>query len=103
MRAARRHDPDPSYLNPYRHAKRAIARRNLVLDAMADTGDITPAQAEAAKQEPLKLAPGTVDGGEAPYFVDLVRDQLTRALGNDATTTPRACASIPRSIPSCST
>jgi penicillin-binding protein 1B len=25
-----------------------------------------------------------VDGGEAPYFVDLVRDQLTRTLGTDA-------------------
>ncbi|MGI8771732.1 MAG: transglycosylase domain-containing protein [Acidobacteriaceae bacterium] len=74
----------PSYLNPYRHAKRAIARRNIVLDAMADTGAITPAQAAAARQEPLKLAPGTVDGGEAPYFVDLVRDQLTRTLGTDA-------------------
>lgn len=73
----------PSYLNPYRHPKRAIARRNVVLDAMVETGDITRAQAEAAKAAPLELAQGAADAGEAPYFVDLVRDQLTSRLGDN--------------------
>jgi penicillin-binding protein 1B len=71
----------PSRLNPYRHAERAIERRNLVLDAMVETGSITRAQAEAAKAEPLKLSPSGVNAGESPYFVDLVRDQLTQKLG----------------------
>ena len=68
----------PSRLNPYRHPERAMTRRNLVLDTMVETGSITKAQAEAAKAQPLKLAPTSVNAGEAPYFVDLVRDQLTR-------------------------
>jgi penicillin-binding protein 1B len=73
----------PSRLNPYRHPKRAIARRNVVLDAMVETGDITRQQADEAKATPLKLAPGAVDSGEAPYFVDLVRDQLASRLGDN--------------------
>ncbi|SPE19840.1 Penicillin-binding protein [Candidatus Sulfotelmatomonas gaucii] len=72
----------PSRLNPFRHADRAIERRNLVLDSMVDVGSITKEQAEAAKVEPLRLAPASVDESEAPYFVDLVHDQLTQRLGD---------------------
>ena len=72
----------PSRLNPFRHAERAIERRNVVLDAMVETGDITKAQAEQAKAAPLNLDPGAFDAGEAPYFVDLVRDQLVQRLGD---------------------
>ncbi len=35
-----------------------------------------------AKAEPLKLAPINIDAGEAPYFVDLVRDRLVQHLGD---------------------
>ncbi len=73
----------PSRLNPYRHPQRAIARRNVVLDAMVETGDITKQQADQAKAAPLNLVPGAVDAGEAPYFVDLVRDQLAARLGDN--------------------
>ncbi|MGA3034087.1 MAG: transglycosylase domain-containing protein [Terracidiphilus sp.] len=72
----------PSRLNPFRHADRAIERRNLVLDAMVETGAITKEQAEAAKAEPLHLAAASVDASEAPYFVDLVHDQLTQKFGD---------------------
>ncbi len=72
----------PSRLNPFRHAERAVERRNLVLDAMVETGAITKEQAEGAKKEPLHLTPGSVDASEAPYFVDLVHDQLTQRLGD---------------------
>lgn len=72
----------PSRLNPFRHPERAIDRRNLVLDSMVETGAITKEQAEAAKAEPLHLVPGSVDASEAPYFVDLVRDQLVQKLGD---------------------
>ncbi len=71
----------PSRLNPYRHPERAMERRNLVLDAMVETGSITKEQAEQAKAAPLNIVTGAVDAGEAPYFVDLVRDQLVRRLG----------------------
>jgi penicillin-binding protein 1B len=66
----------PSYLSPYRHAERALDRRNLVLDAMVETHAITREQAEKAKASPLKLAPPNVEASDAPYFVDMVRDTL---------------------------
>ena len=72
----------PNRLNPFRHPDRAMERRNLVLDSMVETGAITKEQAESAKAEPLHLAPGSVDASEAPYFVDLVRDQLVQRLGD---------------------
>jgi penicillin-binding protein 1B len=72
----------PSRLNPFHHPERAIERRNLVLDSMVETGAITKDQAETAKQEPLHLVPGSMDESEAPYFVDLVHDQLTQRLGD---------------------
>ena len=72
----------PSYLNPYRHPDRAIQRRNMVLDAMVETGKITKEESIQAKAEPLKLAPMNIDAGEAPYFVDLVRDRLVQHLGD---------------------
>jgi len=72
----------PSYLNPYRHPDRAVQRRNMVLDAMVETGKITKQESVEAKAEPLKLAPMNIDAGEAPYFVDLVRDRLVQHLGD---------------------
>jgi penicillin-binding protein 1B len=72
----------PSYFNPFRHAHQVIERRNLVLDSMVETGAITKDQAEAAKAEPLKLTEQSVDANEAPYFVDLVHDQLVQKLGD---------------------
>ena len=72
----------PSRLNPFHHPERAMERRNLVLDSMVETGAITKDEAEAAKAEPLHLVPASVDESEAPYFVDLVHDQLTQRLGD---------------------
>jgi penicillin-binding protein 1B len=71
----------PNYFTPYRHPDRAIERRNLVLDSMVETGAITKDQAERAKEERLHLATASVDASEAPYFVDLVHDQLLQKIG----------------------
>jgi penicillin-binding protein 1B len=71
----------PNYFNPWRHADRMVERRNLVLDSMVETGAITKEQAEQAKDEPLKLSTANVDASEAPYFVDLVHEQLLQTLG----------------------
>jgi penicillin-binding protein 1B len=73
----------PSRLNPLRHPERATTRRNLVLDSMVEIGAITKEEAEQAKAAPLNVVPGAVDAGEAPYFVDLVREQLAQRLGAD--------------------
>ncbi len=67
----------PSYLSPYRHPERALERRNLVIDSMVETEAITRAQADHAKATPLKLAAPNVEASDAPYFVDLVKDQLS--------------------------
>lgn len=66
----------PSYLSPYRHPERALERRNVVLNAMVETGAISPQEAEKAKATPLNLAPPNVEASDAPYFVDLVKDTL---------------------------
>ncbi len=71
----------PNYFNPFRHPERVIERRNLVLDSMVETGSITKDQAEHAKAEPLHLSAASVDASEAPYFVDLVHEQLMQKLG----------------------
>ena len=52
-------------------------RRNLVLDSMVETGAITREQADRAKAAPLKLTAPNVEASDAPYFVDLVKDQLS--------------------------
>ncbi len=67
----------PTKLSPYRHPDRALERRNLVLDAMVETGAITAEQASTAKATPLKLSAPNVEASDAPYFVDLVKDTLT--------------------------
>jgi penicillin-binding protein 1B len=72
----------PSRLNPYRHPERAVARRNTVLDTMVETNAITASEATRAKAEPLRLAPPNVDASEAPYFVDLVHDQLVQRISD---------------------
>jgi penicillin-binding protein 1B len=71
----------PSYLNPYHHPERVLARRNLVLDSMVETGAVSKDSAETAKAEPLHLSSSSVDASEAPYFVDLVHEQLNQKLG----------------------
>ncbi len=67
----------PNYLSPYRNPKRALERRNLVLDSMVETGAVTREQADRARATPLKIAAFNVEASDAPYFVDLVKDQLS--------------------------
>jgi membrane peptidoglycan carboxypeptidase len=46
---------NPNYFNPYRFPKNARHRRDTVIDAMAATRSITPAQAASAKAQPLEV------------------------------------------------
>lgn len=68
--------PSPNRYSPWRHEDRALARRNWVLVQMEENGYIKAAQKEVAIKAPLVVMPGNYDYGDAPYFVDLVRDQL---------------------------
>jgi penicillin-binding protein 1B len=66
----------PSYYDPRRHPDRALARRNLVLQELADAHLIDAATATRAIATPLGLrAPG---GSYVPAYLDLVRRNLKR-------------------------
>jgi penicillin-binding protein 1B len=67
----------PNPYNPYRHAKRATDRRNQVLRAMQEAGFVDAATAEAAIAQPVRVESASLDSSDAPYFVDLVKQQLS--------------------------
>jgi penicillin-binding protein 1B len=60
---------------PFTNPKRAIERRNVVLNAMAAEEVISEDDATRAGREPLQILARAVDN-EAPYFVDLVGQQV---------------------------
>lgn len=76
----------PSRFNPKRRAQAAIARRNYVLDRMAEDGRITPDERDAAKAESLNLAPPKPAPANPPdYFVEEVRRELVARYGIEGT------------------
>jgi penicillin-binding protein 1B len=77
----------PNRYNPYRNPQTATARRNQVLDSMAEAGAITADEAARAKATELKVAParGRLDNSDAPYFVDYVQAQLADILADSRT------------------
>jgi penicillin-binding protein 1B len=66
----------PSHTNPIRWPERARARRNVVLGLMSENDFISAEQCATASALPLALAPGGIESTDAPYFVDLVNDNL---------------------------
>jgi penicillin-binding protein 1B len=68
----------PNRYNPYTKVDTATARRNQVLDSMAEAGAITQNEAATAKATPLQVVParGRIDVSDAPYFADYVQNQL---------------------------
>ena len=72
----------PERQSPYVDMKRAVARRNVVLQRMADERYITQPQADAAKQKPIVTrGQPTQPPGIAPFFVEEVRKHLERQYG----------------------
>ncbi|HEY5972214.1 MAG TPA: penicillin-binding protein 1B [Pseudoxanthomonas sp.] len=70
----------PSHYDPRRNPERALARRNLALDKLHETGLIKDAEWKRAKAAPLgatKTA-GMAAANRFPAYVDLVRRQLAR-------------------------
>jgi penicillin-binding protein 1B len=67
----------PNPYSPSRHPKRALERRNQVIRAMREAGFVEEATAEAAMAQPLRVESAEA-ALEAPYFVDLVKAQLTQ-------------------------
>ena len=68
----------PNRYNPYTKLDTATARRNQVLDSMAEAGVVSQEEAKTAKAMPLQVVParGRIDVSDAPYFADYVQNQL---------------------------
>jgi penicillin-binding protein 1B len=66
----------PSYYDPRKHADRARARRNLVLQQLAEAHLLEAAAAQRAAADPLGLKPP--GGSYVPAYLDLVRRHLKR-------------------------
>src|SRR5437763_11071261 len=66
----------PNLYSPYKYPKKAIDRRNWVLHRMHEDGFISAEEAEKASNAPLQLAQRNLEGSQAPFFIDMVKDQL---------------------------
>ncbi|HKP38924.1 MAG TPA: PBP1A family penicillin-binding protein [Pyrinomonadaceae bacterium] len=72
----------PNRYNPYHDIVTARARRNQVLQSMAETGTISSVEAQQAETSELKVAAtkGRIDISDAPYFADYVQNQLSEVI-----------------------
>lgn len=67
----------PSYYDPRRHPHRALARRNVVLEILAQQGLMSSASAKRDEHKPLGVVTTPNEATtQYPAFVDLVRRQL---------------------------
>ena len=73
----------PSAYSPILNPDKAVRRRNLVINAMLEDGKITAEQAAAAREAPLGLQVETDPNSVAPYFVEEVRRELDKKLGEE--------------------
>ena len=77
----------PSLYNPLRNPERALERRNLVLDVMADREVISVEHATVARAMPLGLNTERRIRDSFPAYLDLVRRQLRREYRDEDLTT----------------
>ncbi len=66
----------PSAFDPYRHPDRLKERRNVVLGLMRANGYISERDYELAIEAPIMVARGASQSTEAPYYVDMVGEEL---------------------------
>jgi penicillin-binding protein 1A len=75
----------PGRYSPYTNPKLTFARRNHVLNRLAEEGYISKERAEAAKKTPMKVLPARKTGGEfGAYFFEEVRKYVEKNYGADA-------------------
>jgi penicillin-binding protein 1B len=73
----------PAYFNPVRSPQRTRERRDLVLKLMRNNKYITDDQYGAAIEEPAKVLDGAKNVSKAPYFLDLVNDEVQNQQEDD--------------------
>ena len=75
----------PNNYHPVRQRERALARRNWVIQRMAEDGHITEGQAQLAMAKPLLMTSREIEGTvSAPYFSEQVRRDLEKKYGPDS-------------------
>jgi 1A family penicillin-binding protein len=74
----------PTYYSPFgNHVDELMARKDRILDLMAEQGYITKAQATTAKAEKLTFSNNPYGSIEAPHFVMYVKEQLVDKYGEN--------------------
>lgn len=70
----------PTIFNPRRNPKNALDRRNLVINRMVSNGFLRETEANTLKAKPIQLNYKKMDenAGIAPYFRDVLRDEVKR-------------------------
>jgi penicillin-binding protein 1A len=74
---------NPSRYSPIDHPDLALARRNIVLEAMKNFKKISKAEADSLERLPLELDPSSIWAGQAPYFTEMTRQYLENKYGDD--------------------
>jgi penicillin-binding protein 1A len=79
-----------SIYNPIRNPKASLDRRNVVLGQMEVNKKISPAEASKLKAQPIKLNYKKLDEntGYAPYFREVLRDEVKQVLKDKNLTKP---------------
>jgi len=71
----------PTYYSPFgTHTDALMARKNLILDKMAEQGFISKQEAERAKKQPIVFVPYR-EHIKAPHFIMYVREELAARYG----------------------
>ena len=74
----------PGFYSPFRHQKRALDRRNYVLNRMLKTGFISREEEQAARAYPIEFKTSRPSAyHKAPYFVEYVRRYIVANYGEN--------------------
>lgn len=69
----------PSYYEPWKHKKRLLQRRNVVISLMQKQGTISDYQAKTAKEKTLGVVKRSIKAASSyPAYMDLLRRQLQK-------------------------
>jgi penicillin-binding protein 1B len=88
----------PSYFNPFRSPDRAKERRDLVLTMMRENRYITRSQFENAAAEPVRVAGSSLSEARAPYFLDLVNEEVQARQSEDPESADEAVRGVHSTI-----
>ena len=73
----------PNRFSPFRNLEGALKQRNAVLERMVLLGMISQAEADQAKEQPVKVSATRPPGAEEGYAMRLIEDELNLNLDTD--------------------